>query len=241
MRISILVYRALRSLHNNGIGETCRRAGQYLIARGFFQRSPENSFDLEHHTDTGGVSPVWELDTDTANARFAERYQAVSTDRLQAALDFLRQDWSNFTFVDLGCGKGRALIAASEHGFARIIGVEFAKSLVDIARKNCELTGTRAEVKHEDAARFEFPNGNLLVFMYNPFRGQVMRQVIENLARHSGGKLYLLYYRPEEMAIIDERTDFLAKIGAIPTAQEFCAWQGADSKCSIVSRGSGQG
>ena len=90
----------------------------------------------EHHTDTGGVSPVWELDTDSANVRFAERYQAVTTDRLQAALAFLREDWSNFTFVDLGCGKGRALIAASEHGFARIIGVEFAKSLVDIARKN---------------------------------------------------------------------------------------------------------
>ena len=41
-------------------------------------------------------------------------------------------------------------------------------------------------MKHEDAARFEFPNGNLVVFMYNPFRGEVMRQVMENLARHSG-------------------------------------------------------
>jgi SAM-dependent methyltransferase len=227
MRISLLAYRALGSLRNNGIRETCRRAGGYLSAKGLLHGSRENSFDLRHRTDTGGVSPVWELDADSANARFAERYQAVPPDQLHAALRFLSEDWSDFTFVDLGCGKGRALIAASEHGFARIIGVEFAKSLVAIAKKNSEITGARAEVKHEDAARFEFPQGNLVVFMYNPFRAEVMRQVMENLARHSDGKLYVLYYRPEEMAIIDERNDFLAKLGAIPTAEEFCAWRRA--------------
>ena len=162
----------------------------------------------------------------SANVRFGERYQAVNADWLQSALAFLNEDWSTFTFVDLGCGKGRALIVAFENGFARVIGVEFAKSLVEIARKNSDIVGARAEVTHEDATRFEFPNGDLVVFMSNPFQGEVMRQVMNNLARHSGGKLYLLYYNPKEMAIVDERTDFLSKIGTIPTAPEFCAWRG---------------
>jgi SAM-dependent methyltransferase len=226
MRISLLTYRALRSLHNNGIGETCRRAGRYLRARSGFLRSSKDPFDLTHHTDTGGISPVWELDTDSANVRFGERYQAVNADWLQSALAFLNEDWSTFTFVDLGCGKGRALIVAFENGFARVIGVEFAKSLVEIARKNSDIVGARAEVTHEDATRFEFPNGDLVVFMSNPFQGEVMRRVMNNLARHSGGKLYLLYYNPKEMTIVDERTDFLSKIGTIPTAPEFCAWRG---------------
>ena len=226
MRIAILVDRVLDSIRNNGIGETCRRAGRYLGARSGFLRSSKDPFDLIHHTDTGGISPVWELDTDFANVQFGERYQAVNADWLQRALAFLNEDWSTFTFVDLGCGKGRALIVAFENGFARVIGVEFAKSLVEIARKNSEIVGARADVRHEDAARFEFPNGDLVVFMSNPFRREVMRQVMNNLARHSGGKLYLLYYNPKEMAIVDERTDFLSKIGTIPTAPEFCAWRG---------------
>ena len=235
IRINLLRYRVLNSIRTNGIGQTCRHAGRYLFARFLCMRSGENSFDLAHETDTGGISPVWKLDADFTNARFGVRYQAVPADQLHAALAFLHQDWSTFTFVDLGCGKGRALIVASQHGFARLIGVEFAKSLVEIARKNSEITGSRAEVRLGDAARFEFPKGDLVVFMFNPFGGEVMRQVMDNLARHSEGKTYILYYNPEQMAIIDERTDFLAKIGTVPTAPEFCVWQRCANQCWLAS------
>ena len=97
-----------------GIGETCQRAGRYLGARYGFLRSSKDPFDLIHHTDTGGISPVWELNADSANVQFGERYQAVNADWLQRALAFLNEDWPTFTFVDLGCGKGRALIVASK-------------------------------------------------------------------------------------------------------------------------------
>ena len=102
---------------------------------------------------------------------------------------------------------------ASELGFSRVIGVEFAGSLVETARRNIDITKARAEVKYDDAARFEFPSGNLVVFMYNPFGSEVMGPVIENLRKHSRGKLYLLYGHPKQMALIDKRADFLIKIG----------------------------
>lgn len=223
-RFGLLGYRALNSLRTHGVRETCRRAGRYFLSALGRVGSNQNLFDATYGTDTGGISPVWDLDTDSANARFGERYQAIPADQLDAALSFLHKDWSAFTFVDLGCGKGRALIAASQHGFARVIGVEFAKSLVDIAIKNSRIARVGVEVRNEDAALFEFPEGDLVVFMFNPFRETVMRQVMCNLARHQG-KLYLLYYRPEQSAVVDERTDFLAKIGQIPTAPEFCVWQ----------------
>ncbi|MEY9183904.1 SAM-dependent methyltransferase [Bradyrhizobium sp. USDA 326] len=229
-RIGLLGYRALNSLRTHGVSETCRRAARYFLSGVGRVGANQDLFDATYGTDTGGISPVWDLDTDSANARYGERYQAIPADELDAALSFLHKDWSAFTFVDLGCGKGRALIAASQHGFARVIGVEFAKSLVDIAIKNSKIAGVRVEVRNEDAAQFEFPEGDIIVFMFNPFRETVMRQVMCNLARHQG-KLYLLYYRPEQSAVIDERTDFLAKIGQIPTAPGFCVWQGVAGAC----------
>jgi SAM-dependent methyltransferase len=238
-RIGLLGYRALSSLRTHGIGETCRRAGRYLLGgvrRGGPSHSFQDSFDATYGTDTGGISPVWSLDADSANARYGERYQAIAADQLDAAFSFLDEDWSTFTFVDLGCGKGRALIAACQHGFGRVIGVEFAKSLVEIAIKNSKIVGARAEVRHEDATEFEFPEGDLVVFMFNPFREIVMRQVMDNLARHRG-RLYLLYYRPEQSAVVDERTDFLAKVGRIPTASEFCVWQSVVSAHQGTSDG----
>ena len=41
-----------------------------------------------------------------------------------------------FTFVDLGSGKGRTLLMASDYPFRRIIGVELLPSLHQIAQEN---------------------------------------------------------------------------------------------------------
>jgi tRNA1(Val) A37 N6-methylase TrmN6 len=40
----------------------------------------------------------------------------------------LLPDHNQYAFVDLGCGKGRALMVASEFSFARLVGVEISLS-----------------------------------------------------------------------------------------------------------------
>src|SRR5579864_7137056 len=42
----------------------------------------------------------------------------------------------DFTFIDLGSGKGRVLLMASDYPFKRIIGVEFMLELHRVAQKN---------------------------------------------------------------------------------------------------------
>ncbi|MBZ5489392.1 MAG: class I SAM-dependent methyltransferase [Acidobacteriia bacterium] len=42
----------------------------------------------------------------------------------------------DFTFIDLGSGKGRALLMAAQYGFKRIIGVEFMPELHRVAQEN---------------------------------------------------------------------------------------------------------
>ena len=90
-------------------------------------------------------------------------------------------------FVDYGCGKGRALVLAAEHGFAHVAGIEHVPALHAQARRNVESYRERRpaapsiEVRLGDAAEFEAPEGRALLFFYNPFDEAVMARVLAQL------------------------------------------------------------
>jgi hypothetical protein len=92
-------------------------------------------------------------------------------------------------FVDFGSGKGRMVyIAARHYGFARVVGVEIAPQLVDIARENIERARSRlrcqnVELVTADAAKWPIPDDMTYAYFYNPFVGDVFRRVLENVGR----------------------------------------------------------
>ena len=63
------------------------------------------------------------------------------------------------SFVDLGCGKSRPLIVAAAMGFKTVIGVEFVRELVEVAREDLRKTRSNARVVCADAAWYELPVG----------------------------------------------------------------------------------
>ena len=78
-----------------------------------------------------------------------------------------------FTFVDIGCGKGRALLLAEEYPFRKIIGVEFSRRLAKIAAANAAKSARSASQWFTPTpANFNFPPEPLVVFLYNPFSGE---------------------------------------------------------------------
>ncbi|WP_258580839.1 class I SAM-dependent methyltransferase [Mesorhizobium sp. AR02] len=87
----------------------------------------------------------------------------------------LPSDLQGHTFVDIGSGKSRTLLLASRYPFAAIIGVEFARELVEIARGNIARFRDPSRkcralsVVEADAAAYEFPEAPLVVYFYNPF------------------------------------------------------------------------
>src|SRR5699024_10596443 len=97
-----------------------------------------------------------------------------------------RIDPRQFAFVDLGCGKGRVLIAAADFSFRSILGIEADAALCEIARRNLKRVrhgpGAVASVIHADARTADLPEGNLFIFMYSPFRGPVFETVARRLA-----------------------------------------------------------
>ncbi|HVM21985.1 MAG TPA: class I SAM-dependent methyltransferase [Sphingomicrobium sp.] len=90
----------------------------------------------------------------------------------------------DFTLVDLGCGKGRILIAASAYPFRCVVGVEADQLLYEAARRNVARAGIASDVAliHGDARTALLPEGNLFIFMYSPFRGPVFEDVARRLA-----------------------------------------------------------
>jgi SAM-dependent methyltransferase len=95
----------------------------------------------------------------------------------------------DFTFIDLGCGKGRVLLMASDYPFHGIIGVEFMPDLYRTAQKNIAgYSSDRQQCRQIDAvcmdARdFQFPDDPLVVYLFNPFSESTFAQVLENLCR----------------------------------------------------------
>jgi len=154
-----------------------------------------HEFDRQYGVDTSGL--VWSVDLNTGspNDAWNTAYYAIPPSvfhRVMAQVpeSFLR----GTTFIDLGCGKGRALLLASEYPFASIIGVEIAPQLHRVAVENVAgySAARQAEgcsgvppvhVLLEDATQYQFPSGPLVLYLYNPFCRPVLDKVIANLGR----------------------------------------------------------
>ena len=106
------------------------------------------------------------------------------------------------SFVDAGCGMGRAVLLASEHPFKQVAGVELSPALHAIACDNLasarglEMRCRDVRIRRGDARRFRFPRGDLVVFLFNPFDHEVLRAVLDRIvsSRRPGNRVVLLYH-----------------------------------------------
>jgi SAM-dependent methyltransferase len=139
------------------------------------------------------ASDPWIFEQIMQELALSTQQSAVSTE-LSSADDENQQyeGLKDFTFIDLGAGKGRALLMASDYPFARVMGVEFMPDLCRAAQENiasysassnerqkCE----QMEMVCQDACDFQFPAGPLVVYLFNPFSEPVFVKVLDNLRR----------------------------------------------------------
>src|SRR3954452_15334203 len=96
---------------------------------------------------------------------------------------------SEFVFINIGSGKGRMLIIASEFPFRRVIGVEIGRELAEAGARNADVIRAKFPARpaiesiHADGATYDFPHEALVVFLNQPFEAPVMRRFLENLER----------------------------------------------------------
>jgi predicted RNA methylase len=175
-------------------------------------------YDCDYGFDTTWARLSWGV---RLREVFTERlYQPTVPDEFSEILQHLaRVDFTPFTFIDLGSGKGRALLLAAQYPFRRIIGVEVLTELHAVAEENlARLRQNDGAIDVQsiclDAREFEFPPDPLLVYLFNPFPDYVLSTVIDNLraslARHPR-PVYFIYNAPYEQQVI-ERANTLRKI-----------------------------
>jgi SAM-dependent methyltransferase len=169
----------------------------------FTPAAAEARFDRALGIDTAGtiLNPVAHPDGTAAafGAGYVGTPVAIAEHLIRKIADHAR----GFTFVDIGAGKGRVLVIAARHPFARVVGVELADGLCDIARRNAAIVarqrpnGPPIEVVHADATTYELPSGPCVVFLYRPFVGAVAERVVQNIItsfRNNPRPITVLYY-----------------------------------------------
>ena len=163
-------------------------------------------YDCDHAVDT-----TWARLPLSVRLRevFSERlYQPTAEEEFAEIMRHMGDiDLSAFTFIDLGSGKGRALLMAAMYPFARIIGVEVQPELHAISRRNLEVFSRPGQLcRHieslrADAREYDFPLDNLVLYLFNPFPAYVMREVLDKLAasaRRAPRPIFVLYNAPFE-------------------------------------------
>jgi SAM-dependent methyltransferase len=123
----------------------------------------------------------------------------------------------DFTFVDIGSGKGRALFLAAKAGFKRVVGVEYSEDLHRAAMRNMSAAlgkwpnVDRVELVCGDGAEYEFPGGPLVCYLYNPFGASVMSKVIRRLVdttAASPADVWVVYGNPTQSKLFDAEPAF---------------------------------
>ncbi len=144
-------------------------------------------YDFEH-----GVNTTWAAPTLAVRLRetFTRgKYQPSEPGLFKQILDQLIIDHQRFTFIDLGSGKGRTLLMASDYAFHRIIGAEIIPELHAIALENLQRYRSDQqkcfglEAWLGDARDFTFPEGPMVVYLFNPFPADILGMVLENLGK----------------------------------------------------------
>ena len=112
-------------------------------------------------------------------------------------------DFQEFTFLDLGSGKGRALLLAARFPFRSIVGLEFVTDFHLIAMDNLNtLTPNmrrRILLINDDVIRYQIPLVPLVVFLFNPFDVHITKQVAQKLSdsyRYKPRPLIVFYLNP---------------------------------------------
>ena len=175
-------------------------------------RHAAHPFDLKYGTDTAGYLSPGEIGSGLIHDAMNNGYSAVAPSVFREACRRWRETLPSsaarveaYTFVDVGAGKGRALLLAAELPFRKVIGVEINEDLAHIAQQNVTLWSrvarprTKIRVMREDATEFRWPRTPLLAYLNNPFECALVEQLAVKLAAAAAsgpGLVDVLYVNP---------------------------------------------
>jgi len=193
---------------------------------------PLHPFDQIHGVETSGLIAAGNLTTGHPNDAHVTAYYGVAPSILRTLIELWRKTKpphpiSRYTFIDIGAGKGRAMLVASELPFHQVIGIELNPTLADTAQLNLEhwrnshaadaTAQPLAPIRllEQDALTFDFPRAPTVVFLFHPFEAPVLKLLLRRIetqfANRPGASppaLDLLYVNSECRTVLDRHPAF---------------------------------
>ncbi len=131
-------------------------------------------------------------------------YSPIAFRAFRAVLRHVEVRPDRDVLLDIGSGKGRAVVLAATYPFKRIIGVDIAEELNVVARSNIararrHLRCARIEIVTADAVTFDIPDDVTIVHAFDPFQGPGIEALIESIrrsVRRAPRRLTVLYANP---------------------------------------------
>jgi len=173
-------------------------------------------FDLVNGTNTHLRIPKSESNSLPNTSEFDDgllyvaSFTSVILETLSTVEEFLGDKFTSAQFIDFGCGKGKALLTYAlkyngKHTHS-CIGIEYDKSLCEIAQKNLAnlaLNSKNAMVVCASATDFgKYISSHLLIaYIYNSFQGKTFRTTLDELSNYPH---LLIYVDPVEAGILSE-------------------------------------
>jgi SAM-dependent methyltransferase len=204
----------VRKVRQVGVLETLKHGVQKLIRKEVASADP---FDAEYGTDTARIVSVGALDIPNEKLEHSNRYEAVVPEAFAGIMRDVPVAHEDYIFIDVGSGKGRALLLAARFPFRTIIGVEISASLTEIALSNIRIFKDGAQKCRDiravctDGGGYEMPAEKTVLYLNNPFDDQVMRPFVSNVEKslqQSPRKVFVVYQRPLHRFLWDQSKAF---------------------------------
>lgn len=205
--------RVRQSVKDRGLRQTILRilTAPYYLPREYVRW--RSSFDARYGVDTE-KRPQFEPFVDwNRSVICGAEYEPVKPELFRKAVEALPIRYEDFTFVDLGSGKGRALLLASEYPFRQIVGIELGPQLCKVAQRNVLKYKAEAQkcssfrLIEADFTSCVLPPGNVLIYFFNPCPEPEMRRLIANIKQHVAAQpreVYILYVNPVLKHLIED-------------------------------------
>ena len=166
------------------------------------QRYGDMEYDWEHRVNTTSGTVGWRM---RLLGLFHSAYQPTEPALFREMMASLPIEFDEFTFVDLGSGKGRTLLMASEYPFRKIVGVELLAELHRAAEENIRDYRSptqrcpQIEAVLADAREFELPTEPLVLYLFNPIRERALSEILERLRKsveQAPRPVWVVYHNP---------------------------------------------
>lgn len=205
----------------NHIKYFCFIASNWSLRLGFFTLLQELKGEQKYRLDTTTFIQLSDLKLKGNQLRHATEYMPVNYFTLEALMHRIPEELKQGIFLDIGCGKGRAMCVAAAFGYKQVAGLDFAKQLIDAAEKNLEQTKkrhplTQYHLAWDDVHDLHISEQVTTVFMFNPFDEFMVKQVINKInssLEKRPRRLLVLYCTPRhEHLFFDEGYDVIFRI-----------------------------